>query len=59
MEYGVLEINYLAVRPEPVEGERLSTTQCLKGEGSSYYFYGWCLPAVGRGDEPSCKIRLI
>jgi len=59
MEYGVLEINQLAVRHEPVEGERRITTQSLKGEGSSYYFHGWCLPAVGRGDEPSCKIKLI
>jgi len=32
-EYGPLEINYLAVHPEPVEGERRITTQSLEGKG--------------------------
>jgi hypothetical protein len=32
-EHVPLEINYLAVRPEPVEGERRITTHSLRGEG--------------------------
>ena len=32
-EYGLLEINYLAVRPEPVEGKRRITKQSLREWG--------------------------
>ena len=48
---GKLETNYLAVSPEPVEGEQRITTQSLKREGT-------IISSVVR-DEPSCKIVLI